>query len=357
MKKHIRTAALIMALALLLAGCGNKNNNTSSNTFDRSAGLDENGYWKGIKATEYVDVPDTSKIEVKQLDINTEIANFLATYPDKKQITDAAVKDSDIVNIDYVGKIKGVEFEGGSTGGNGTEVTIGVTRYVDNFLEQLIGHFPGETFDINVTFPNPYPDEEHNNPDLAGQDAVFTVTINYIVEKVLPTWNDEFVEKNLSAYYGWKTAAEAESAIKGQLAEEYLHNNSKFLKDIPDTIINYQVESAIEYYKNYAAAYKVDLDSFMKAYLNMTTDEFKDDYKKEAKETAEFYLIYQAIAEKTGYVASTDDIKEYFKKNSTAENPEDYSEYEKNFGLPYLKAMVMYNTIGERIAESVVVTQ
>ena len=54
-------------------------------------------------------------------------------------------------------------------------MTIGVTQYIDDFLEQLIGHKPGETFDIEVTFPDDYMTEE-----LAGKDAVFETTINYI---------------------------------------------------------------------------------------------------------------------------------------------------------------------------------
>ena len=354
MKKHIRIAALVMALALLLAACGSKDNNSGSGTFDRSKDLDENGYWKGIKASEYVKVPEISQIQIKQTDIDTEIAYFLSAYPDTKQVTDAAVKDQDKVNIDYVGKINGVEFDGGSTNGAGTDVQIGVTSYIDDFLEQLIGHFPGETFNREVTFPDPY----ENNPDLAGKDAVFTVTINYIKEDVLPEWNDEFVAKNLATYYGWSTTAEAENAIRGELAEEYLHENCAFLKDIPDVIIDYQINSALEYYKSYADAYGLDLDAFITAYFSKTLDEFKADYKETAKETAEFYLIYQAIAEKEGYVVSEDDLKAYFKQmNSSADNPEDYSEYEKAYGLPYLKAMVMYNNIGEKIANNATVTK
>ncbi|MBQ9891467.1 MAG: FKBP-type peptidyl-prolyl cis-trans isomerase [Firmicutes bacterium] len=354
MKKHIRIAALVMALALLLAGCGgNNSNNTSNNGFDRSAGLDENGYWKGVKASEYVEIPDFSKIEIKQSAVDEEKTWFLTNYPDTENVTDVAVKDNDTVNIDYVGKIDGVEFEGGSTGGQGTDVTIGVTSYIDGFLDQLIGHFPGETFDINVTFPDPY----KNNTDLSGKPAVFTITINHIVKKIIGKWNDEFVSKNLTATYGWTTAAEAERAIYGQLAEEYMHDKSKFLKDIPDVIINYQIESALEYYRNYATAYGVDLETFISAYLSQTLDEFKADYKEQAKESAEFYLIYQAMAEKLGYTTSEADLKEYFKKvNTTADNPEDYSEFEQKFGLPYLKAMVMYDTMGEKLTDAVTVT-
>ena len=102
----------------------------------------------------------------------------MSSHTYTNEVTDRAVKDGDTLNIDYVGTVDGVAFEGGSTDGKGTQVTIGVTSYIDDFLEQLIGHRPGETFDIEVTFPDPY----ENNPDLAGKDAVFTVTVNHIVE-------------------------------------------------------------------------------------------------------------------------------------------------------------------------------
>ena len=56
-----------------------------------------------------------------------------------------------------------------------------------DFLDQLIGHAPGENFDINVTFPDPYT----NNTDLSGKDAVFNITINYIEEKITPEFDDD----------------------------------------------------------------------------------------------------------------------------------------------------------------------
>ena len=98
--------------------------------------------------------------------------------------------------------------------GNGTEVTIGVTQYIDDFLEQLIGHKPGESFDVEVTFPDEYP----NNEDLAGKDAVFAVTVNYIVEQVTPELTDDFVQENLKDTYGWSTAQEAMDSIKSDLS-------------------------------------------------------------------------------------------------------------------------------------------
>ena len=87
------------------------------------------------------------------------------------------VKDGDTVNIDYVGKIDGTAFDGGSTEGNGTDLVIGSGTYIDNFEEQLIGTHPGDKVEVTVTFPDDYGAEE-----LAGKEATFDVTVNGIYE-------------------------------------------------------------------------------------------------------------------------------------------------------------------------------
>ena len=91
--------------------------------------------------------------------------------------TSLTVEDGDTVNIDYVGSIDGVEFDGGSTNGQGTDLTIGSGLYIDDFEEQLIGSHPGDTVDVNVTFP-----EDYSSQDLQGKDALFVVTINGIYQ-------------------------------------------------------------------------------------------------------------------------------------------------------------------------------
>lgn len=91
--------------------------------------------------------------------------------------TSLTVADQDTVNIDYVGTVDGVEFEGGSTNGAGTDLVIGSGSYIDDFEEQLIGSHPGDEVQVEVTFP-----EDYSSQDLAGKDAVFTVTINGIYQ-------------------------------------------------------------------------------------------------------------------------------------------------------------------------------
>ena len=87
------------------------------------------------------------------------------------------IENGDTVNIDYVGTVDGVEFDGGSSNGAGADLTIGSGRYIDDFEEQLIGSHPGDTVEVNVTFP-----EDYGNEELNGKDAVFEVVINGIYE-------------------------------------------------------------------------------------------------------------------------------------------------------------------------------
>lgn len=90
--------------------------------------------------------------------------------------TSLTVEDGDTVNIDYVGSVDGVEFEGGNTQGQGTDLVIGSGSYIDDFEDQLIGTHPGDQVKVTVTFPDPY----QNNTDLSGKEAVFEVTVNGI---------------------------------------------------------------------------------------------------------------------------------------------------------------------------------
>ena len=96
------------------------------------------------------------------------------TYSTETSLT---VESGDTVNIDYVGTVDGVEFEGGSTDGLGTDLVIGSGSYIDGFEDQLIGAHPGDTVEVNVTFP-----EDYGVEDLNGKAAVFTVTVNGIYE-------------------------------------------------------------------------------------------------------------------------------------------------------------------------------
>ena len=126
------------------------------------------------EVTEAADATETPEV--------TEAADATATpevteAPSYDTDSSLEVKDGDTVNIDYVGKIDDVAFDGGSTDGNGTDLVIGSGSYINNFDEQLIGAHPGDKVEVKVTFPDDY-----QATDLAGKEAVFDVTVNGIYE-------------------------------------------------------------------------------------------------------------------------------------------------------------------------------
>lgn len=364
---------VITMLLVPLAGCGSKNDNSAdaaasanptetagtdnpseepvndtsadNTAFSYSEGIDENGFFEGITALDYVEIFDYKALtipsdlhQISEDKLQAEIDNILTYYSTKEQVTNRAVVDGDTVNIDYVGSADGVEFDGGSTSGAGTDVTIGVTSYIDDFLEQLIGHMPGETFNVEVTFPDVY-----QNESLQGKDAVFVTTINYIVETEQPELTDDFVETNLTASYGWKTAAEMKEDISAELKEtaiqpfisEYM-TNEVTISSVPDKLTEYQEKAMLQYYRDGAEYYSMEFEEFISVMGVSSVDELIESNRDSYLQSAKYTLVAQAVAEDADISVSEDDMVGYFN---------DYSQYEEKYGLPYLKQIVLFQKV------------
>ena len=91
--------------------------------------------------------------------------------------TKVVAEDGDRVCIDFVGYLDGEEFEGGSA--NDYYLVLGSNTFIDNFEEQIVSHKVGDTFDVNVTFPENYGKEALN-----GKDVVFKVTLHEVWRKL-----------------------------------------------------------------------------------------------------------------------------------------------------------------------------
>lgn len=90
-------------------------------------------------------------------------------------VKEPAVEMGDTVNIDFVGKIDGVAFEGGTS--KGYDLVIGSNSFIDDFEAQLVGTHVGDKVNVNVTFPKDYHEAKYQ-----GKDAVFEVKINSITK-------------------------------------------------------------------------------------------------------------------------------------------------------------------------------
>lgn len=132
------------------------------------------------EAAETEEVTETPEADATETPEVTEAADTTTTpeateAPSYSTDTSLTVKDGDTVNIDYVGKIDGTAFDGGSTNGQGTDLEIGSGSYIDDFEDQLVGAHPGDEVEVTVTFPDDY-----GAADLAGKEAVFDVTVKTV---------------------------------------------------------------------------------------------------------------------------------------------------------------------------------
>lgn len=315
-------------------GAEEESSEAETEAFDYSKGYDEKGFFEGVHALDYVTLLDYSNIELPDSilpsdeNVQSQIDKTLSSYATTNQITDSdrLIEDGDTVNIDYVGSVDGVEFDGGSTNGNGATVTIGVTSFIDGFLDQLIGHAPGENFDINVTFPDPY----SKNEDLSGKDAVFNITINYIEETVTPEFDDDFIAENLPDY---ESADAYRQSIYDNLYKQNMYNelfqyiveNSE-ISEVPDSVVDTVYNERYQYYSSIASMYGVNMDTFLSA---NGLDE--DSFREMCKTYAGNYLVLQAVMENEGWEVDADTAKE-----SLNFTDEDYDKAVGVYGEPYV---------------------
>ena len=331
-----------------------------ADAFTYSDAIDDNGYWKGVNALDYVELFDYRSLvipedvhEISDDDIQAEIDYMLTYYPSTKQISDRAVADGDTVNIDFVGSIDGIEFENGSTGGMGVDVTIGVTTYIDDFLEQLIGHMPGETVNVEVTFPDDYHEES-----LQGKDALFVTVINYIAEADTEL-SDEFVIANLYDVYGWTTVEELRSGIRSVMQKNAIHKylqqyitSEATIRSVPDQLLEYQENAMLEYYQGYAEYSGMELEEFLSISEGLSgVDELIEANRESNMENAVYYLVTQAVAEDAGITPSREDLESFFLEFFETN---DYSMYEEYYGLPYLMQMTLCQKVIDYIVDNAI---
>jgi trigger factor len=334
---------IFAALLFFVAGCGSKSGETADGaSFHNSEGIDENGFWKGVRALDYVEMFDYHAIpvpadafEVSENEVRSRIENSLYS-PDNSygEVAGRAVIDGDAVNIDYVGSVDGVEFDNGSTEGGGVFVIVGYTSYVDGFLEQLIGHTPGETFDVKVTFP-----EDYHTEGLRGKDAVFVTTVNYIAD----VGDMDAMKEN--------TRAEIRKSAVTWYVRQYLADET-VIRSVPDLITEYQKREMINWYRERADESNMELEEFLSAQAGYSgVDELLEDNKESIEESARYYLVVQAIAEDAGFSVSDEDLADYF---SEYYGSSDYSYYEELFGVPFLKQYVLVKKVLDYAVENAV---
>lgn len=239
--------------------------------------------------------PDTT---VTEEEINQDLESKRNQNARYVNIEDRAVKDADIIKLDFEGKKDGVPFEGGKA--ENFSLVIGSKSFIDGFEEQLIGMKLNEEKVIEVTFP-----EQYMEPSLAGAKATFDVKINEIQEKQLPELDDEFVkdisefdtleelkkdvEKNIKEL----KEKEANKEFENEIIETIVKNSTI---DLPKEMIDTEVEHMFNEFSQGLAYQGMNIDMYAK-YINKSVDDLKNEMRSEAEKRVKGSLVLEKIKE------------------------------------------------------------
>lgn len=329
MKKRLVMTLIVGAVAMSLCACGGKDkaedaaNTTQTETTQEAteeAGTQESEVkvsertdyvgFEDLVTEDYVTIPEytsmtvqAEKPEVTDETIESYINKGIVSY---YLIKDRAIENGDIVLIDYVGKKDDVAFEGGSQ--EGCTLEIGSGSFIEGFEEGLIGVMPGETVDLNLTFP-----ENCGAEELAGADVVFTVTVHGIE---IATDYDSITEEQLASLDNgysskediWTDAKKyleesSESTYQSNIANaivEKLMEESTFTS-VPELLVEEELQNYNTYMENLCMNYYgCDVETFVTTFYGITMDEYNTQMKQMCEETIMQYLIFEAISRAEG---------------------------------------------------------
>lgn len=381
MKKRAIMISMLLVMALSVTGCSQK-----TATKDKDTKTEETAKTDDAKETESDNTEDTSEdtpttaelmagIDVEKCvtlgdykgvtvektiqsvtdeDVQNEIDNALANYPVE---VDQAAKEGDTVNIDYVGKIDGEEFDGGSD--QGADLKLGSGKFIDGFEDGLIGARKGETRTLNLTFPEDY------TQDLAGKAVEFTVTVNAVKEPLSePT--DQWVADNIE---GYDNIADYKAGIRSEQEEsneQTAENQVRYaawtqvidnctINEYPETLVEVGkklYEQQVETYAKYAG---MELDAYIES-SGLTQEEYQSNMEEYGKNVATQALVCQAICDKEGFAIGDDDYQKALQDMLTEYGCTE-DELIQTYGQDNVEQSIMLNRVSNLILENANVTE
>ena len=270
------------------------------------------GKYKGVK----VEKADT---EVTDEEVDKEIDKERESNARNIDVTDRAVKDGDIVTLDFEGFVDETAFEGGK--GENYPLTIGSGTFIPGFEEQLVGAEIGKETEVNVTFP-----EDYQAEDLKGKAAVFKCTVKEIKEKELPTLDDEFA----SEVSEFETLAEYKADIRGRLEERKAKAAreakeaaviEEIIKDsdmeIPEAMIETQQRQMIDEFAQRIQMQGLTLEQYFQ-FTGASYDQMIEQVKPQAEKRIQSRLVLEAVAAAEKIEATEEDYEEELKSMAEA---------------------------------------
>ena len=258
--------------------------------------------YKGMKIKKY-------EYTVQDAEIDAEIARVQDRNARKVAVTDRACQNGDIVNIDFVGTVDGVKFDGGEA--QGFDLTLGSGQFIPGFEDQVVGMNIGETKDVNVTFPENYQAEE-----LKGKAAVFAVKVNAIQGKELPEVTDEFIKDATGSAtveeYKAKTRERLQAqadrrsvdATENSILEAIAANTEA---EIPQAMIEREIDNLVQKFEYQLMYQGLKLQDYLD-FLKVTKADFRKNYEESAKKNVMSQLIISQIIKEENIEATEEEV-------------------------------------------------
>ena len=260
------------------------------------------GQYKGLEV-------EKVSAEVTDTDVMLELEKVQRQNARKVEVADRAAQMGDIANIDYLGSVDGVPFDGGKA--EGQDLELGSHSFIEGFEEAIVGHSIGEEFDINVTFP-----EAYHAPELAGKPAVFAIKLNALTAKELPELNDAFAE-DVSEF---STLDEYKADILAKLATEKTERAKQLQGDklldaavanctmeVPQVMYDNKIDSMMREFEENIVRQGLSMDIY---YQYMGTDEatIRETFKDTSMKSVDARLMLEAIAKAENLVISDEEL-------------------------------------------------
>lgn len=382
MKKKIAIALAVVMTAGIMTGCGNKveeqtpgtqetTNTGTASEDEASKGFAANPsaeevYLKDVAVEDYLtltgDYKGLSIAMPQKEEITAEQSTALALQvycnsvtAELGAVTDRAVAVGDKINLDYSGKKDDVVFDGGTAVNQ--QLVIGSGSFIDGFEDGLVGVMPGETVDLNLTFPEVY----ERNEDLAGAEVVFTVTVNFIYPAAREEMQDTVMDTLTGGEYTTVDAfidycgeyleytaeenyqAEKESAVVAKLEE------IAAFESYPEELLAKYSGWLMSALDEQAASYGVDADTYCSYYFGMDAASYAE---QAAQSSVRQGLLFQYVAEKEGLLLSEEELDEALSEFAEKNGLEDTAELLENATREDYQEYFMFRRVVDFIIEN-----
>ncbi len=260
---------------------------------------------QGYTGVEIADVHETADAE----DLERALAQMRRDAATLVPV-DRPARLGDAVVIDYEGRIDGAPFEGGSAQGQETELLD--ERFIPGFATGIAGMTAGQTREVRATFPAAY-----QKADLAGKEAVFTVTLHDVKEPELPPLDDEFA-KLVSRM---ETLSDLRADVKRRLDETVKRNARRRLSTellekvaavnqfaLPEVLIERETDDLMRESRQYVTGAGLLWEDYL-AKSGKSEAELRGGFRGEAERRVKTTLLIEAIARKEGIHATEADVE------------------------------------------------